>query len=420
MAVLWVIAFHYVVVRAAAGVADPWLEALRAVPPLEVIVKNGYLGVDLFFAITGFLLVLPWLRHAEAGLPAPGARPFYRRRFERIVPAYWVQLGFLFFLFVPLLRGIEWWRWDFWFLLYNLGAHATFLHYTTPLSSASLQINGALWTLALEMQWYLLLPLVAPLFARRPWATSAALVTLAIGWRWLAAHDLDALVRFDMAIAARWKVPEDAIRHLLATQLPGYFAHFAAGMLCGWAWLRWRGRHASTVLGAASLAVAAAALAALYAIYRPSAAHPFGPYGWLATAILIGLAMAALVSRGTPATHALLANRPIAWAGRVSYSAYLYHLPLLLTWNEYAPRMGWMAFPAYLASVAAVAWLSYRYVELPFLRQRSVARAGADGERGEDRERLQRGDSPEHVQVAARVHHRPEDQRRDGEPRVDA
>ncbi len=204
MAVLWVIAFHYVVVRAAAGIADPWLEALRAVQPVEVMVKNGYLGVDLFFAITGFLLVLPWLRHAQDSLPAPAALPFYRRRLARIVPAYWVQLAFLFFLFVPLLRGIEWWRLDFWFLLYNLGAHATFLHYTTPLSSASLVINGALWTLALEMQWYLLLPLAAPLFARRPWVTSAILVALSLGWRWLAAHDLEALVRFDLALAARW------------------------------------------------------------------------------------------------------------------------------------------------------------------------------------------------------------------------
>ncbi len=420
MAVLWVIAFHYVVVRAAAGINDPWLDALHSMPPLEVVLKNGYLGVDLFFAITGFLLVLPWLRRAEAGLPAPAALPFYRRRLARIVPAYWVQLAFLFFLFVPLLRGIEWWRWDLWFLLYNLGAHATFLHYTTPLSSASLQINGALWTLALEMQWYLLLPLVAPLFARRPWITSAALVSAAIAWRWLAAHDLEALVRFDMALAARWKVPEEAIRHLLATQLPGYLAHFAAGMLCGLAWVRWRGRAATQAAGCLATVVAAGALAALYAIYRPGATLHFNVYGWLATAVLLGIVMATLVSHGTPVTSALLANPPLAWIGRVSYSAYLYHLPLLLTWNEYAPRIGWAALPAYLASVAAVAWLSYRYVESPFLRARSVARTRTDGERREDRQRLDRGHTPEHVQEAARIHHRPEHQRRDGEPRIDA
>ena len=79
------------------------------------------------------------------------------------------------------------------------------------------------------------------------------------------------------------------------------------------------------------------------------------------------LAMVALVSRGLPVAQALLANRPLSFVGRISYSAYLYHLPVLLLWNVYGPNVAgaWAVLPAYLAAVLAVAWLSWRYAERP-------------------------------------------------------
>jgi len=64
----------------------------------------------------------------------------------------------------------------------------------------------------------------------------------------------------------------------------------------------------------------------------------------------------------------MAAWRPLAALGRISYSAYLYHLPLLLLFNQYlAGVAGWVAFPVWLAGVVAVAAASYRYVEAPYL-----------------------------------------------------
>lgn len=368
VAVLLVIAFHYWVLRNG-RFDDPWITAVNAIPPLQVVVAHGSLGVDLFFLITGFLLTLPWFRHDLQRRPAPSARDFYVRRIRRIVPAYYVQLAVLFVVFVPVILGTGFWMRNLGFLAYNIPAHLSFLHYTTPISSASLTLNGALWTLALEFQYYLLLPLVAPLFVRAPWRMAIAFIVLAAAWRALAAHDLQWLVDAEMRLGAPWGLSEATIRHLVATQLPGYLAHFAIGIVLGRAWLLTRPLRTRRE----TLFPLVMATVALYLVYAVHSTMPalFGELTWLVIPLGFGIAMFALLSGAPGAGRVLLANRPLLFAGRVSYSAYLYHLPLLLTWNLYAPpELGWAGFPAYLALALAVAWLSYRFVERPFMRSR--------------------------------------------------
>jgi peptidoglycan/LPS O-acetylase OafA/YrhL len=370
VAVLWVVCFHHLALREAQS-ADPWNAAVASSYPVHVILGNGYLGVDLFFLITGFLLILPWARHREEGKSAPRARDFYVRRLRRIVPAYYVQLFLLFFLFVPLLRGWEYLQLDATHLLENALAHATFLHFTTPLTSASLSINGALWSLALEFQYYLLLPLLAPVFVRAPLLSALALIAATGAWRWLAQNDMESLVRFEMSLGARWDVPEISIRHLLTSQLPGYLAHFAAGILAGLGWYRWRHRASTGLELAGWLLAGACALAALYWTYAESG-MPRDSL-WILTVPLFGIAMFAVVSRGGAPARLLLGKGPLSFVGRISYSMYLYHLPLLLVWNRYATfRESWWSFPAYLLCVVLVSWLSYRFVESPFLRKASA------------------------------------------------
>ena len=368
IAVLWVFVFHYVVLRDGMP-DDPWIPLFGSAPALEVVVRNGYLGVDLFFLITGFLLTLPWFRHAEESRAPPSARDFYRRRALRILPAYYVQLLLLFFVFLPLLHGWSFWKAHPAYTLDNFGAHLFLLHYTSPYTSASLGINGALWTLSLEAQYYLLLPLLAPLLVRWPFRVAASLGAAALAWRWLALHDLEPLVRLEYSIGARWQVSEATIRHLVGTQLPAYLAHFAAGILAGRAWLRWRGRPAEGRAALAWLALAIAALGLLFRIHAPLGAI-LGEFTWFLIPVCLGAAMLALVSRDPPLARPLLANRPLAFVGRISYSTYLYHLPLLLVWNRFAPPLGWLSLPALLTLTLLAGWVSYRLVEQPFLRNK--------------------------------------------------
>jgi peptidoglycan/LPS O-acetylase OafA/YrhL len=369
VAVIWVVLFHYLLVRDPLS-RDPCVAWIASFAPLNAVISNGYLGVDLFFLITGFLLVLPWARHAMEGAPAPSARAFYVRRIRRIVPAYYVQLILLFFVFVPLLWGLEFWGRNLWFGAYNAIAHALFLHYTTPISSASLSINGPLWSLALEFQYYLLLPLLAPFIVRAPLRWATGMILLALAWHWLAQNDLGPLVAFEMKLGAPWKLGEATIRHLLMTQLPGYLGHFAAGILVGLGWLKWRSRAPGRIEAAVWSLIAACSVGFVYWLYVAGGGGVVGEITWLATVAAFAFAMFSLVSRSGRLGQLLLGNRALTFVGRISYSTYLYHLPLLLIWNHYRVLSGsWLSLPAFLLAVGLAAWLSYRFVELPFMQK---------------------------------------------------
>ena len=373
IAVLWVVIFHYIAVRSGQS-ADPlvaWIDASQA---LRVIVRNGFLGVDLFFLITGFLLTLPWFKHAAQGRPAPSARDFYIRRARRILPAYYAQLALLFFVFLPLLNpGL--WRLDRELVLGNLGLHALFLHYVTPYSSASLSINGALWTLGLEMQYYLLLPLTAVWFTRTPYIAAGMFLLVAVVWKLLALHDLQPLISLYGAIGARWSPTEATLRHFAGTQLPGYLGHFALGILCGRLWLLNRGKVPDRRRAVALAIVTVAGVLALYAILAGHATW-LGEQGWVGIAVALAIVMWAAISKRPAWATNVLGWAPLTLIGRVSYSMYLYHLPLLLLFNQYAPLLGGLTFLAYFALLVLASSLSFRFVERPFMQKpRRSARA---------------------------------------------
>ena len=365
VAVLLVVIFHFAMALDA-RFADPWLAAIDGTLFTRVVVRNGMLGVDLFFLITGFLLVLPWIRQRAEGGPMPSVRGFYGRRVQRILPAYYVQLLVLFFVFVPLLRGLEFWRFNPVYMAENLSAHIFLVHYFSPVTSASVSVNGSLWSLALEAQFYLLLPLLAPVFARAPLRTAAALLACAVGWRWAATSHMDAWVAAIRAVEPRWNISEATARHLLYTQLPGYLGHFAAGMLAARAWYSWRDRPRTALTEWAWWAISLVAAGALWGLHSPGG-WILGQATWIVALACLALLFLALVTGSMRAANRVLSTGPLAFVGRVSYSVYLYHLPLLLLVNAFAPGVtgSWLVLPFYLAGVLAVAWLSYRYVEAP-------------------------------------------------------
>src|SRR5579859_274009 len=118
------------------------------------LVMSGWSGVTLFFVLSGFLLFLPYAKALLFAEAWPGVRTFYLRRALRILPGYYVALALLILLSHP-----EYLRVDH---LPSLGLFLTFL---MDAPSTYQQINGPFWTLAIEWQYYMLLPLLAWGFA---------------------------------------------------------------------------------------------------------------------------------------------------------------------------------------------------------------------------------------------------------------
>ena len=362
----------------------PLFDGLRAIAAISVLTShvagwsmfntaNGFgvftvrmnIGVTIFFLISGFLLYRPFVAARVAGRPPLAVIPFLRRRALRILPAYWAALTLL--TIWPGLDGVS----DDPLRYYLLGQ-------TYRVSTTLNGITPA-WTLAVEVTYYLLLPLLAMLLARavrgrRHWVRiELALLGLAA----VACLGLRAVFH--------------AHHELLAFQnsLLAYFDWFAYGMALAVLSVAWHGRESQSsilraivrrpwipwALAALLFWVAATRVGLPRSVFLPTTAFQYQAEHLLfaaSAALLLLPAVFGDAAGGWP--RRLLALRPVAWLGLVSYGIYLYHLPLL-TWlyTHHRPTFlfGMTFVSTWLLTMAisvACAALSYYLVERPALR----------------------------------------------------
>jgi peptidoglycan/LPS O-acetylase OafA/YrhL len=130
---------------------NPFIWSIPSYPLSTSIVTAGATGVMLFFVLSGFLLFMPYAKALLFDAPWPSARVFYLRRALRILPGYYVALFVLILLSHP-----EYLHRDH---LKDLLLFLTFFMDSSPHTYQ--QINGPFWTLGTEWQFYMLLPLLA-------------------------------------------------------------------------------------------------------------------------------------------------------------------------------------------------------------------------------------------------------------------
>ena len=217
---------------------------------LDPLVRSGYIFVDIMILISGFCLYLPFARMRYEGGSAPSAKDFYARRLMRIQPSYLLTIAVMFA--VALATRAYYSREQ---MLRDGRSHLTYTHmffYDTYYAS---NLGGALWTLAIEMQFYLIFPLLARAFYRLPATTFAAMVAASLAFRGFVS------VTF-----------EDV--SLYFNQLPAYLDTFAIGMACAslHAWLARKRPNAITrVLCSAGSVLM---LALLWQVVRRQAGNP--------------------------------------------------------------------------------------------------------------------------------------------------
>ena len=138
------------------------------------IPETGFVGVDLFFFISGFCLFYPYVRTLLDGRPRQTLAAYAWHRARKILPSYLVLLAALF--------AIGFARFGTpWETLRQIGLHLAFIHTWFPDAYGS--IDGVLWSLGVEVQFYVMFPLLCRAAIRAPWATFAAMFALAAAYR---------------------------------------------------------------------------------------------------------------------------------------------------------------------------------------------------------------------------------------------
>ncbi|PRY63254.1 peptidoglycan/LPS O-acetylase OafA/YrhL [Knoellia remsis] len=359
----------------------PGLDGLRAAAIIAVLLfhldprwlPGGFLGVDVFFVISGFLITTLLVReHRREG--RVDLRGFWTRRARRLLPALLVLVPTVALIArlveADLLVGIR--RQALGALTFTsnwleIAAGSDYFQSTSP------QLLMNLWSLAVEEQFYLVWPLVALALLRfAPSARARALVavTLAVGSAVLMA------VRFDPAEGAT-RVYYGTDTHLMGLMLGAALAFAWAAPHRAWTSTgRWE-RVRRPVL-----AVAGLVLVALVALLDESTPFTFRG-GILLASLATAILVLGVVDRPSP-LRSVLDAPVLRWIGQRSYGLYLWHWPVILIIEAdlaWAQRGDdgylWSRLWAVLVTVA-IADLSFRFVETPVRQHgfRSAAQRG--------------------------------------------
>lgn len=322
--------------------------------------RNGWMGVDLFFVLSGFLITFHLLRRWPARPDAATAGRYLAKRALRIAPAYYAWL--LFIVIVPLPHYV--FSRDH--LPYRLAYHLAFLQDYLPADFVV-----AFWTLGVEEKFYLLAPLVVvPLMRQRTQAWPLAVLAL------LAAAPIAARLLVH-ARAESWPYPA----YFLALRSPFHMScdGLWIGAACAFVYAKWA--REGTPRPRPELLAAGAAIIGFALVVTPL----LQDLGRLKVAVMgsvlalgFGCLMLGVLAGTGSRLRGLLASWPLLFFSRLSYSLYLVHMVFLQSvYVALTHAFHWEDWPAggrfllyapclVLVSVIVAAILHYA-VEKPFL-----------------------------------------------------
>ena len=299
----------------------PWIPGLPA--PVTAALAKGYLAVDFFFLLSGFVIWLAWHNRV-----AGETWRFWQRRIARIWPLHLSMLAFAAAMALALtLRGTP----DRAFPWGELPLHLLLIQQWG--TTAGLFWNDPAWSISAELAAYLLFPLLIRWVDWRRWST-LALVTGAVA--------VLAILPLAMGMGT---LGQDIPRFGLLRCLVG----FATG----------------TILAALYLRAGTARAPFAIAILLLTAALLGAPETLVVPAAFAALLLALARSKAAP-----LASRPIHWLGEISYATYLSHFLLWKAIKLFLPPgpVAAIVIAVYLLLVLLASHLLYHWLELPAQR----------------------------------------------------
>jgi peptidoglycan/LPS O-acetylase OafA/YrhL len=369
----------------------PGLDGMRALAVIAVIVyhanpswlSGGFLGVEMFFVISGYLITLLLIAERERSYEVSLGQ-FWLRRARRLLPALFLMM-FLLTVWTAIFErnALGQLRGDViagTFYVSNWYQLWVGLGYTASGDFAPLR---HLWSLAVEEQFYLLWPLVMIVLLGRGgtrriasasvWLVAAALaITLVVA---LAYHP-GPISSPDVTPEAYWWIGDHAISKVDALYLSSFSR--AAGLLLGAAFamvwrpyaiargpLRRRG-HVFDVLALVGFVVLVYLNWSLHLVKDDGTADSRLFRGGFLVVVLATLAMISAVTHRGAFANRMLGTPILLWIGLRSYGLYLYHWPIFQIFRGTAGNtLSLGQFVVAMAITVVVAELSYRYVETP-------------------------------------------------------
>ena len=316
---------------------------------LAAIPAVGYVGVSLFLVLSGFCLARPFL-YDDANWARSSLWGFWKKRFWRIAPAYYVSFAVILVFRAVCAR-----------MSGNvnrlpdpdsLWLHLTFLHNLSPAYVS--EVNGGYWSLALEFQLYLLFPLLLEAMRRvGPWRVLAACLLAQTAYRLWLEHYLTA----DAMRSYEFVLPKAAFGRML---------DFVSGMAVAFQVVADARKNALPArwIPAVSSGMLALAFASTYWTLLPQSlidvawSLGFGALIWWASRQGI--------------CHRVFGFGPLVRLGLISYSVYLLHQPLLeqgcrLIRMRFRPGSAFFVALAAIPLVIALCSIFFLWCEKPFL-----------------------------------------------------
>ena len=288
IAIALVVLFH---ARMLSGVLLPeWI---------ELPVASGWLGVDLFFFLSGVVLTLPYTLTTP-----PSPRAFFTARYIKIVPSYYLCLFVLAALCVNL-------TFTFNATVKDFATHLVFIH--NLFNETHDRYEVAFWSIAPEVQFYVILPFIIGPFMRRPWLVAGAMIAVSIIWRW-------------------WAINSGSLVDLKIHELPAYLDIYAAGMVVALAYVALARAPARPYIW--SIAMCAGVVGSLVLMHSmlPGSGFP----NWtlplafnLVFRTLLGASFACATLGallGVSPVRSIIGNTVMRFIATISYNLYLWHI----------------------------------------------------------------------------------------------
>jgi peptidoglycan/LPS O-acetylase OafA/YrhL len=337
-------------VPVSSGYEDPVIEAFRGFAACMVMLTHfafmvtphggmwGFFstGVDLFFVLSGYVFA-PYM----LGRPLQ-VLPHLVRRFFRLVPLYWFALA-VYILLRWLTDGTILYAWR----------HAFFLHTTQSLEIAS-WYNPAFWSLPPEVEYYVLLPLLAW------WSVRNGL------WAMVA---LSIAVHLMLVFAANPDSNEVTARAIATVHVPGLLCEFLLGSLAAYLVRHAPKQHQRAMRFFSGLFLLVV-VGCLYAVYVADWGVPPKTPLWIGGNLgLFAACSYALILSSLAGSANSLQQHPRAvflLLGQWSYGVYLFHnaVPSFARWLGWDP-VGWIWLLGSMCATFAWAWLLHRLLEAP-------------------------------------------------------